>query len=114
MHRLANTVMNDGLYSIMARGSDAITHPDTQLYVLSPVDLHAFIQQTDLLKVQPVHHKATNQGRAPGGSEGTEMDNQFSITYLYVLILARQSAHSLYSESTVNGGGERKPTANRT
>lgn len=43
-----------------------ITHPDAQLHILSPVHLHPLIQQTDLFKVQPVHHKAANQGRTPG------------------------------------------------
>lgn len=43
-----------------------ITHPDAQLHILSPVHLHPLIQQADLFKVQPVHHKAANQGRTPG------------------------------------------------
>lgn len=43
-----------------------ITHPDAQLHILSPVYLHPLIQQADLFKVQPVHHKAANQGRTPG------------------------------------------------
>lgn len=43
-----------------------ITHPDAQLHILSSVHLHPLIQQTDLFKVQPVHHKAANQGRTPG------------------------------------------------
>lgn len=41
------------------------THPDSKLHVLPTIDLHAFIQQADLLKVLPVSHKATNQSRAP-------------------------------------------------
>lgn len=41
------------------------SYPDSQLYVLSTVHLHAFIQQSDLLEVAPVHHEATNQSRTP-------------------------------------------------
>lgn len=44
-----------------------ITHPDAQLHIFSPVHLHPLIQQTNLLKVQSVHHEAANQSRAPGG-----------------------------------------------
>jgi len=47
-------------------GVASAAHPDGQLYVLPPVHLHAFVQQADLLKVQPVHHEATDQGRASG------------------------------------------------
>lgn len=43
------------------------THPDAQLHIFSTVHLHPFIQQTNLLKVQPVHHEAANQSGAPGG-----------------------------------------------
>lgn len=43
-----------------------ITHPDAQLHILSSVHLHPLIQQTNLFKVQPVHHKAANQGWTPG------------------------------------------------
>lgn len=48
---------------------DIITHPDAQLHIFSPVHLHPLIQQTNLLKVQPIHHEATNQGRTPAGDE---------------------------------------------
>lgn len=44
-----------------------VTHPDAQLHILSTVHLHPFIQQTNLLKVKPVHHEAANQSGAPGG-----------------------------------------------
>lgn len=46
------------------------THPDAKLHVLAAVDLHAFIQQANLLKVLPVDHKAANQSRAPEMERG--------------------------------------------
>ncbi len=46
---------------------DIITHPDAQLHIFSPVHLQPLIQQANLLKVQPVHHEAANQSRAPRG-----------------------------------------------
>lgn len=49
-----------------------ITHPNAQLHIFSPIYLHPLIQQTNLLKVQPVHHKAANQGWAPGGIKDNE------------------------------------------
>lgn len=49
------------------RGVEIITHPDAKLHILSPVHLHPLIQQANLLKVQPIHDEAANQGRAPGG-----------------------------------------------
>lgn len=54
------------------RRSDIITHPDAQLHIFSPVNLHPFIQQANLLKVQPIHHKAANQSRAPEGFKRDE------------------------------------------
>ena len=42
-----------------------MTHPNAQLNVLSAIHFHAFVQQADLLKVQPVNHEAANQGGAP-------------------------------------------------
>lgn len=46
------------------------THPDAQFHVLTAVDLHAFVQQADLLKVLPVHYKAANESRTPGRKGG--------------------------------------------
>ena len=46
-------------------GVESSTHPDAELHVFSAVDLHALVEQADLLKVLPVHHEAANQSRAP-------------------------------------------------
>lgn len=51
----------------MATGSDRITHPNAQLHIFTTVHLHPFIQQTNFFKVKPVHYKAPNQCRTPGG-----------------------------------------------
>lgn len=59
-------------------GGDIITHPDAQLHIFSPVHLHSLIQQANLLKVQPIHHEAANQGRAPGGIKDDE--DQFCLS----------------------------------
>lgn len=45
--------------------SEQKSYPDSQLYILASVHLHAFIQQSDLLKVSPVHHEAANQSWTP-------------------------------------------------
>ena len=42
-------------------------HPDPELDIFPSVDLHAFVQQADLLEVLPVHNEAANEGRAPAG-----------------------------------------------
>lgn len=70
---------------------DIITHPDAQLHVLSPVHLHPLIQQTNLFKVQPIHHKAANQGRAPWGVK--QYENQSC------LLQSGFAWHSCYSNS---------------
>lgn len=74
----------------MASGDDIITHPDAQLHIFSSVHLHPLIQQTDLLKVQPIHHEAAYQGRAPGGFKMMKI----SFVSLMQVIL---SWHSFYS-----------------
>lgn len=70
----------------MATGSDIITYPYAQFHIFSPVHLHPFIQQTNLLKVQPIHHKATNQGRAP------EELKKMKIIFVYRLL---STAHAM-------------------
>lgn len=64
-HSMANAlhIRNASCWDEMA------THPDAKLHVLAAVDLHAFIQQANLLKVLPVDHKAANQSRAPENRE---------------------------------------------
>lgn len=47
-------------------GTAVAAHPHAELHVFPPVHLHALVQQANLLKVQPVHHEAANQGRASG------------------------------------------------
>lgn len=42
------------------------THPDSKLHVFPSIHLHPLIQQSNLLKVQSIHHEAANQGGAPG------------------------------------------------
>lgn len=59
---------------------DTITHPNAQFDIFSAVHLHAFIQQTNLLKVQPVHHEAANQSWAPGRLKTT------NIKYVFLLL----------------------------
>lgn len=76
------------------RGAGIITHPDAQFHIFSPVDLHPLIQQTNLLKVQPVHYEAANQGRAPGGLK----DNGDQICSSAQVMLAW---HRCYSNSRV-------------
>lgn len=71
----------------MASGDDSITHPNAQLHIFSPVHLHPLIQQTNLLKVQPIHHKAANQGRAPGGMKDDE--DQFCLSFVGNVSLAQ-------------------------
>lgn len=61
-----------------ATGSDIITHPDAQLHIFSPVHFHPLIQQTNFLKIQPVHHEAANQGWAPRGIKDDE--DQFGLS----------------------------------
>lgn len=42
-------------------------HPDPELDIFASVDLHAFVQQADLLEVLAVHNEAADEGRAPAG-----------------------------------------------
>lgn len=57
------------------------THPDAKLHVLTAVDLHAFIQQANLLKVLPVDHKAANQSRAPEMERGKPEEKKSLVSF---------------------------------
>lgn len=68
----------------MAMVSDIITHPDAQLHIFSSVDLHPLIEQTNLLKVQSIHHEAANQSWTPGELKKIE------ISFINLSVLSAQ------------------------
>lgn len=42
-----------------------LPYPDPKLHILPSIDLHAFVQQANLLEVLPVHNETANEGGAP-------------------------------------------------
>lgn len=80
--------------------SQDATHPDAKLHVLAAVDLHAFVQQADLLEVLPVDHKAANQSGAPEMERGRSEEkletwrNETLVSFLKRILLQHKQLKS--------------------